>query len=82
MTPEQKAKELIEKYYPLTSGCHSNVHVSTTTAHKMKYRKAKECALIAVDEIMEMLLKYAEDTHIGTVKLPYWEEVKEHIIKM
>ena len=76
MTPEEKAKELIDKYYPLTSGCHPNVHVSTATAHKMKFRKAKDCALITVNEVLCCTIPDDFES------IKYWQEVKEELNKM
>ena len=44
MTPKEKAKKLVDKYYHLFS-----VELEKTIA----YYEAKKCALIAVDEILE-----------------------------
>jgi len=63
MTPQEKAKELIEKFRLNVldyEGCSINEH------------KAKQCALIAVDEILS----------IGCVEVPYWYEVKQEIEKL
>jgi len=54
MTPKEKARELVHKYY----------------IHSLK---GKECALIAVDEVINSaLFKWLEDEI-------YWQEVKEEI---
>ena len=65
MTPQEKAKELLWKYLPILESWKfydSNL--------------AKQCALIAVDEII--------NTEIGeTVKgYDYWQEVKNEINKL
>jgi hypothetical protein len=63
MTPRQKAEEITLKYYNL--GKHLYVPISF----------AKQCALIAVDEIIsEFYLE--EDVAI------YWKEVKQEINKL
>ena len=57
MTPKEKAfKLVIDKYYNLN--CIS------------KIEDAKQCALIAVDEILE---------HCYQVMKPFWQEVKQEI---
>ena len=57
MTPKEKAKELIDKYL--------NADYTDINIHG-----AKQCALIAVDEILE-------ECRIGMDW--YWQEVKEEI---
>jgi hemoglobin-like flavoprotein len=58
MTPKEKAKELFTKF-------------SSNTVH---YDAAKQCALIAVDEVLE-------NSHTN-VFTKYWEEVKKEIEKL
>jgi hypothetical protein len=53
MTPKEKAQELVTKYYG-----HFTAHMSI----------AKKCALIAVDEILNLRSNIA-----------YWQEVKKEI---
>lgn len=81
MTPKEKAKELINKYRNL------NVKVSNFVDDylfggdiiiKMKDNQSKQCALIAVDEIQEYIVKY--DNHVPDFK--YWEEVRKEIEKL
>jgi len=69
MTPKEKAKELFNKMvatYDITSDfCYDST--------------AKQCALIAVDEIISIkLLWYQKDTK----ELNYWQEVKNEIEKL
>lgn len=64
MTPKEKAIELVKKYYHLFS-----VELENT----IDLREAKQCALIAVDEILEECS--LEDNW-------YWEEVRLIISKM
>lgn len=65
MTPQEKAKELVYKYFNLTD--------------HMQFEEAKQCALIAVDEILNAGAMYFED---ATVFLNYYEEVKQEIEKL
>ena len=76
MTPQKKAIELVERmaiYHWVDGVC--------------KYEEAKQCALIAVDEIIKDLkesLKVAEDLHLHARGLIIgsfvdWQEVKEEI---
>ena len=62
MTPKEKAKELISKFtflsYPESDA---------------KFYNPKQCALIAVDEILQ---------HCYEVMKPFWEEVKQEIEKL
>ena len=61
MTPKEKAKELYVKYAVMW-------HAST--------KDVKECALIAVNEIISIkLLWYQKDTK----ELDYWNDVKKEI---
>lgn len=71
MTPKEKAEELVYKYQYLvnTWDCYNDESL------EMIYRlpDMKECALIAVDELIE---------HSYQVMKPFWEEVKQEIEKL
>jgi hypothetical protein len=67
MTPKEKARELVDKFYLITELNGS----CTITKHG-----AKQCALIAVDEILEIL---SEDIN---PLVNYWFEVKQEIDKL
>jgi hypothetical protein len=60
MTPKEKAQELFDKYFEVTNN----------------YYQAKECALIAVDEIIKAV-NDPDDTFLSKDGVDYWEEVKE-----
>lgn len=60
MTSKEKAKELVEKFIPHSSGNSNN-------------NEAKQCALIAVDEILENNDDYVNNK--------YWQEVKQELCK-
>ena len=73
MSPKEKADELVKKMYEVRSGS-----VSMIT-----YYFAKQCALVAVDEMLEELDHLAFDDHdYGTSKMMYWMEVKQEINKL
>ena len=60
MTPKEKAEELVDKYYEF---------------HNINYECAKQCAIIAVDEIRND--KFNEGILSG-----YWYEVRREIEKL
>ena len=66
ISPQEKAKELVEKY-------------DETLTYIESKSKAKQCALIAVDEIISIkLLWFQKDTE----SLDYWQEVKQELLNM
>ena len=78
MTPKEKAQDLFDKMH------WSMPHPSTTNAET--YIISKQCALIAVNEIIEATNMYQYGIsnaleHIPSkiVKHPYWQEVKQEI---
>ena len=78
MTPKEKAKELVNNYYNAMNPNAPDCNIS--------YRQAKECALIAVDEIIEsgIEIDYYFDKSIGYYLsyLEYYAEVKQEIEKL
>lgn len=70
LTPKQKAKELIEKFRP-------KVYETRLTKEfkliNVKLQLAKECAELAVDEILNWLFEKDNGYY-------YWLEVKQEII--
>jgi hypothetical protein len=77
MTPKEKAKELFDKYYIVCQEYTEEIQCSI---------QAKECALIAVDEIIQQW--EVIDTYIADFggklnqSLKYWQEVKQEIEKL
>ena len=66
LTPKEKTKELIEKFSDLED-------------REMYIVKAKQCALIAVNEIISIkLLWFQKDTK----DLDYWQEVRQELLNM
>lgn len=68
MTPKEKAQELFDKYYIVCQEYTEEIQCSI---------QAKKCALIAVDEILEMDLPILEEDADGFYD--YWQEVKHEI---
>jgi hypothetical protein len=67
MTPKEKAKELFDKMYMVDDPMGN---------YPMCFDTAKQCALIAVDEIYNSgLLVFVDDEQ-------YWHEVKQEIEKL
>ena len=66
MTPKEKAEELVDKFYYIPN---------SQGIFMMQDYQAKECALIAVDEILFVVSKY-NDTQ---AEVSYWQEVKQEI---
>lgn len=72
MTPKEKAKELVEKMaiYHWTDVC--------------DYEGAKQCALIAVDEMLDDVYDINEELVENRISywISYYEEVKQEIEKL
>lgn len=74
MTPKEKAEELVNKFIEHT------MDWDILDGYVEDIDRAKQCALIAVDEILEMDLPIFEedcDEFYG-----YWQEVKHEIEKL
>lgn len=72
MTPKEKAEELFSKFKDVDNlGYYFNDGFSSWST-KVLYEQSKQCALIAVDEIL----------NIGCIEVPYWMEVKTEIEKL
>ena len=74
MTPEEKAKELVDKMYMCDMNCEEE-------AMAMLYPHAIQCALIAVDELIEshLVLTTTHDLKPSIRCKRYWQEVKQEI---
>jgi hypothetical protein len=62
MTPKEKAKELVRQFWDLGN---------------MDIVKSKQCALIAVDELI-----YETQFEMPNIRQKYWQEVKKEILKL
>jgi hypothetical protein len=71
MTPKQKAKEIVNKFY----------YYVESISESQQEENAKQCALIAVDEILncDCYFKTLEDSKEFT---KYWYEVQQEINKL
>jgi len=70
MTAKEKAAELVDKFYPRAT--------SYSSDRKNQKDNAKQCALIAVDEILE-LIRIDAFKGQNACKRKYWQEVKSEI---
>ena len=68
MTPQQKAKDLFNKYYLLID--------------IKNYENTKNCALIAVDELLEATKRYDYTLGPNPSYNDYWLKVKYQIEKL
>ena len=72
LTPKEKAKELVEKFSDLEDG-------------EMYIGKAKQCALIAVDEIINSLENYGKESdELQNMEndFRYWQEVRQELLNI
>ena len=68
ITPKEKAEQLVDKF-------------DDTLTYLESKSKAKQCALIAVDEIIDEVKKILDDENYSSV-LIYWLKVKQEIEKL
>ena len=68
MTPKEKAKELVDKFYYIPN---------SQGIFMMQDYQAKQCALIAVDEILNTIEYSSQADELS--KVNYWQEVKQQI---
>jgi hypothetical protein len=69
MTPKDKAKQLVDIYKIFVIGRNDSV---------IEKQNAKQCALIAVDEILEWSSQWSGLHN----EISYWQEVKTEIEKL
>jgi len=89
MTPKEKAKDLYDKFIDATIAYDSGDHTAEGIKESIMtmVRSAKNCSLIAVDEILELKLirPQLESVVNGMIqytnnpKFQYWLDVKEEI---
>ena len=87
MTPKEKAFELVERYDFIST--HDGLDIMD---EELTMLDRKQCALIAVDEILNLGLhdvgdyrndqSTMEDFSTATWYINYWEEVKQEIEKL
>lgn len=89
MTPKEKAKELIDKYLNTSFNCNNcTIPFCAMDCTKIYTKEAAECALIAVDEIIDNELLSPQLKRHYILKIPptpqeleYWQEVKNELLK-
>lgn len=86
MTPKEKAKELINKYLllPIDFPYNDTQDGQCIGSGYMLYNSAKQCALIAVDEIIRLDVFDCNDEWSdkdGDTR-EYWKQVKQEIEKL
>ena len=67
MTPKEKALELVQKYFKANHQPYG-------------FKDAKQCALIAVDEIINAIDWHEFET--PNKELEYWKQVKQELEKL
>jgi len=75
MTPKEKAKQLIDIFKPnaYRGACEENDEL-------MELYHAKQCAFIAVDEIIKTIEYSSQADEMS--KTSYWEQIKTEIEKL
>ena len=72
MTPKEKAQELVDKIYNYTV----DVFILSTSLEC-----SKQCALIAVDEIITQI-EPSISMDVISARIKYWQDVKQEIEKL
>jgi hypothetical protein len=75
MTPKEKAEEFVNKFYGYI--LYENESVYSEKMLRIFKIKAKNCALIAVDEILAVF--YDDIREMWLDELNYWHQVKKEI---
>ena len=75
MTPQEKAEQLVDNFRNT---------IMSFLSDNMKNKNAKECALMAVNEVILEQCKSSElkDPRYLDERLMYWNEVKQEIEKL
>jgi hypothetical protein len=79
MTPKEKAKELYDKFYFVNSESVELITGEYEMLFSLHESDAKQCALIALDEIIEAL-ELNSWQNIKQIK--YYQEIKQEIEKL
>jgi len=69
MSPKEKAENLVEKFESLNS-------IKMSDDSRIEYPTARQCALIAVDEVLNALEEHRWQNRLI---MDYWEEIKQEI---
>lgn len=91
MTPKEKAEELVYKYKDAPFNCTGcDMPYCDIPCTMLNIGEAKQCALIAVDEVIKVCPYYSKEGCETIEQLrandyefvTYWEEVKQEIEKL
>jgi hypothetical protein len=74
ITPQEKALELVNKFYNKQIEILSKY--DTAPYDEVEYEIAKQCALIACDEVLDIVQYNTDDEYA------YWQQVKNEIEKI
>lgn len=79
MTPKEKAKDLVDRYLNAPFNCKGcGMPYCDIPCTTLSLAAAKICALIAVDEILDVIV----DIYKTYEERKYWQEVKKEIEKL
>jgi hypothetical protein len=76
MTPKEKADELFTRYYVMLLETDSQISEEITISIL-----SQQLAFIAVDEIIEEIVE-STDNEVKSMRIIYWEKVKQEIEKL
>ena len=83
MTPQEKATELVEKFKPYVNGYVGSSMLTNTEYPESILSKAKECARIVVNEMIDRLTWHTDASDLGNTiiagDIEYWYEVSQSI---
>lgn len=88
MTPKEKAQEIVKKYYNFVSGWTATNkpnenHSAQYEGEIMRVGRAKQCAIIAVDEVLDNYSTSCSDCQDQQdEKFKFFIEVKQEIEKL
>ena len=85
MTPKEKAKELVEKFYKLMPFKDRKLGSCEETPDliiEMENLSAIQCAIIAVDEILNLSYFTHDPTEDDDLYKNYWQQVKQELQKL
>jgi hypothetical protein len=79
MTPKEKAQELVDKYLNASFNCKDcDMPYCDMKCTNLSIREAKQCALIAVDEVISNI-EPSVSMDVISARIKYWEQVKQEI---
>jgi len=79
MTPKEKAEDLVDKYKYFVSGYIGSSFLTGTEYPEQILSHAKQCALIAVEEIINLFDDSLQPYLMNLMNKKYWLEVKQEI---